>query len=192
MSRLRRTGISRPPPKPCTAAGCDRPRKARKLCGPHYAADLRAKQPPAVRLAARRPARPARHRHRIPARVRRVVLARAAGRCEGCGGWLPARPHLHHRRLLSQGGRDEPANLVALCPACHVDLPLTGRERIAESGRGHVLPVHKHVAAARDLGLIVEGTADPAAESLVLPAGRVVWLHPVEARYLDVGLPAAA
>lgn len=27
--------------------------------------------------------------------------------------------HVHHRRLRSQGGGDEPSNLLAVCPPCH-------------------------------------------------------------------------
>jgi hypothetical protein len=49
----------------------------------------------------------------IPARVRKAVLERAAGRCEGCGAQVGT--ELHHRVYRSRGGRHEAENLVALC-----------------------------------------------------------------------------
>lgn len=196
-SRLRRTEFARRPPQPCTVGGCGRPRHARRMCRGHYGEALRAEQH-AAQLQQPRRTRPGGGRHRIPAKVRAVVVARAAGECEACGGPLPARPHLHHRRSLAQGGLDVPANLVVLHPACHVDAPLTGRERITQAWRPGALPVHKNPAAAGAIGLILASTAVPAAEPLTLPPaepgqpGRPVLLHPTEPRYLDVGLPAAA
>ena len=60
------------------------------------------------------------------AAVREYVLARAAGRCEGCGVEAPfiaksGQPYLepHHIRRVSDGGPDHPAFVVALCPNCH-------------------------------------------------------------------------
>lgn len=49
----------------------------------------------------------------IPARVRKAVLARAGGRCEGCGRHAPL--ELHHRKYRSRGGTHAVENLVALC-----------------------------------------------------------------------------
>jgi 5-methylcytosine-specific restriction endonuclease McrA len=57
--------------------------------------------------------------------VRRIVLVRAAGRCEWCGqsGFSMAngRTYLetHHIIPLSEKGLDTPENLVALCPNHH-------------------------------------------------------------------------
>lgn len=58
--------------------------------------------------------------------VRRYVLLRAAGVCEGCDAPAPfvtraGTPYLepHHTRRLSDGGPDHPAYVIALCPNCH-------------------------------------------------------------------------
>ncbi|WP_363324762.1 HNH endonuclease [Corynebacterium ciconiae] len=51
--------------------------------------------------------------------------------------------HLHHRQLRSQGGGHTTENLVLLCHTCHEW-------------------VHRHPAQARERGLIVPGTRDPA------------------------------
>lgn len=49
----------------------------------------------------------------IPEKVRETVLARAGGRCEGCGKSAPL--ELHHRRFRSRGGEHTVENIVALC-----------------------------------------------------------------------------
>jgi 5-methylcytosine-specific restriction protein A len=58
--------------------------------------------------------------------VRRYVLVRADGRCEGCGIAAPfvrvdGSPYLepHHTRRLTDSGPDHPAHVIALCPTCH-------------------------------------------------------------------------
>ena len=58
--------------------------------------------------------------------VRNYVLARANGKCEGCGTAAPflrsdGTPYLepHHLRRVSDGGPDHPAHVIALCPNCH-------------------------------------------------------------------------
>lgn len=58
--------------------------------------------------------------------VRDYVLARANGHCEGCGCEAPflrvnGLPYLepHHIRRVSDGGPDDPAFVIALCPTCH-------------------------------------------------------------------------
>lgn len=48
----------------------------------------------------------------IPARVRGIVLERAAGRCESCGIYAPL--ELHHRLARSHSGKHTPDNLIAL------------------------------------------------------------------------------
>jgi 5-methylcytosine-specific restriction protein A len=58
--------------------------------------------------------------------VRRYVLARAAGQCEGCGTPAPfltaaGEPYLeaHHIRRLTDGGPDDPRFVAGICPNCH-------------------------------------------------------------------------
>ncbi|WP_428031541.1 HNH endonuclease [Ancylobacter sp.] len=58
--------------------------------------------------------------------VRRYVLARAKGLCEGCAACAPfnrpdGTPYLepHHIRRVSDGGPDDPRHVIALCPNCH-------------------------------------------------------------------------
>ena len=57
--------------------------------------------------------------------VRRLVLKRAAGRCEYCGieGFRTAAGHTyletHHVLPLSEGGPDKVSNVVAICPNHH-------------------------------------------------------------------------
>lgn len=58
--------------------------------------------------------------------VRRYVLARAAGNCEGCGSAAPfvtaaGEPYLeaHHIRRLTDGGPDDPRFVAGICPNCH-------------------------------------------------------------------------
>lgn len=50
-----------------------------------------------------------------------VVRIRCDGKCEaraapGCTGQYE---HAHHRVLRSQGGADEPFNLIGVCHVCH-------------------------------------------------------------------------
>jgi 5-methylcytosine-specific restriction protein A len=88
-------------------------------------ADLRAAalEPPGVN----QPAPEAKRKtYRRSAAVRRYVLARAAGACEGCGSPAPfvtpaGDPYLepHHTRRISDGGPDHPAAVIGLCPTCH-------------------------------------------------------------------------
>jgi 5-methylcytosine-specific restriction protein A len=58
--------------------------------------------------------------------VKKYVLARAGGDCEGCKTPAPfirldGSPYLepHHIRRVSDGGPDDPAFVIALCPNCH-------------------------------------------------------------------------
>ncbi len=58
--------------------------------------------------------------------VKAYVLARANGSCEGCTEAAPfirmdGTPYLepHHIRRVSDGGPDDPAFVIALCPNCH-------------------------------------------------------------------------
>jgi 5-methylcytosine-specific restriction protein A len=61
--------------------------------------------------------------------VKEYVLARAAGRCECCGGAAPfqtpkGRPYLepHHTNMISEGGPDHPRWVAAVCPNCHREI----------------------------------------------------------------------
>jgi hypothetical protein len=77
-------------------------------------------------------------RRRVPAKVgtavyrtgsaaiRRYVLGRANGRCEGCGAPAPFRrvdgqPFLetHHTTRLADDGPDHPRKVIGVCPNCH-------------------------------------------------------------------------
>jgi len=50
--------------------------------------------------------------------IAEAVLQRAGNYCEACG--LPCSDFaLHHRRLKSQGGKDEVCNLIAVHHMCH-------------------------------------------------------------------------
>jgi 5-methylcytosine-specific restriction endonuclease McrA len=52
--------------------------------------------------------------------AREAVVRRSSGRCEAltpvCTGRME---HAHHVVRRSQGGKDEPENLLACCAACH-------------------------------------------------------------------------
>src|SRR6266403_1029622 len=65
-------------------------------------------------------------RHQRSEDVRAYVLRRAKGCCEGCQTAAPfvrkdGSPYLepHHIRRVSDGGPDDPAFVIALCPNCH-------------------------------------------------------------------------
>lgn len=65
-------------------------------------------------------------RYRRSPAIRDYVMARAAGICEACGKSAPfekpnGEPYLeaHHVDELGDGGADDPALVVAICPTCH-------------------------------------------------------------------------
>ena len=100
----------------------------------------------------------------IPAKVRRVVLERAQGRCEGCGN--PQANNLHHRQFRSRGGPHTVNNLVLLCGAgntngCH------GKAHSADAPTGWavsswesptLIPFQHHVFGL--VHLLEDGTTD--------------------------------
>ena len=93
-------------------------------------------------------------------KVAETVLARAKGYCECCG--LPCDEFaLHHRRLRSQGGKDEVCNLIAVHHSCH------------NLGTNSI---HNRPGIAKVKGWIVPSWADPAEYPLHLPDGKVVRL----------------
>lgn len=102
----------------------------------------------------------ARSKRRGWAQLREAVLARAGRCCDFCAFAIdPTDWECHHRRLKSQGGLDEMANLVALHDACHSRL-------------------HDDRAMARETGFIVHKPDDPA-HTPVLRHGRT-WAIPGE------------
>jgi len=97
----------------------------------------------------------------IPAAVRALVRARAAGCCEACGKALGDGPvHMHHRQKRNRRNHTV-ENLVALHPTCHVLAPEA---------------VHQRPTWAKSRGLILLAHHDPAVEPLVMPDGRRVLL----------------
>jgi hypothetical protein len=67
------------------------------------------------------------------AAIRRYVLRRANGRCEGCGAPAPFRgadgePFLeaHHTTRLADDGPDHPRKVIGICPNCHKRAHLAG------------------------------------------------------------------
>ncbi len=57
-------------------------------------------------------------RSSVPNKVERLIFARAGNRCECCGR-RGCRLEVHHRVPVSDGGTDDPANLLVLCKLCH-------------------------------------------------------------------------
>ena len=49
----------------------------------------------------------------FPPRVRRLIVARSGGVCEGCGH--ADATEMHHRKYKSRGGKDTPSNALHLC-----------------------------------------------------------------------------
>lgn len=105
-----------------------------------------------------------RARSEVYADLRLVVWERAGGRCERCGTGITDGFECHHRKLRSQGGRDDVTNLVALCPGpqgCHSW-------------------AHQNPAEAKAAGWIVRSGSDPANVAVVLHDGRTVRLDSLE------------
>ena len=69
---------------------------------------------------------------------------------------------LHHRKLRSRGGKDEPENLLYIHHECH------------NLGTNSV---HNRVALATEKGWIVSSWADPKEVPVVLHGGRIVILQ---------------
>lgn len=85
----------------------------------------------------------------IPRRVKQEVADRSGFVCEICRRARAVHPH--HRKLRSQGGRHEAANLLHLCSACHST-------------------VHASPDRSYSLGYLVRGWADPAQVPVTVPA----------------------
>lgn len=110
------------------------------------------KPPPEIKLP--KPTR----RPMFPPGLREAVYERAGHCCDMCGQILSVKSwECHHRRLRSQGGRDEPENLLALHHSCHRD-------------------AHSHRDWARDCGYIVHSGDDPATQPVLRHGWR--WQIP--------------
>ena len=101
--------------------------------------------------------------------IAETVLDRAGNYCEACGN-VCADFALHHRKLRSQGGKDEVCNLIAVHHKCHN----LGTDSI------HLSP-----AKATKLGQIVSSWDEPAEVPLHLPDGSKVLLDN-EGNYLEI------
>jgi hypothetical protein len=103
-------------------------------------------------------------------RIAEAVLNRAGNYCEKCGnsGYDFA---LHHRRLKSQGGKDEVCNLMAVHHKCHN----MGTDAI-----------HMNPAKSIEMGWIVPSWAQPAEYPLHLSDGSKVLLDN-EGSYIEEG-----
>jgi 5-methylcytosine-specific restriction endonuclease McrA len=98
---------------------------------------------------------------RIRSAVRKALYARTKGHCDKCGGpMLEEEMQAHHRRLRSQGGKDELACLLG----CH------GRCHNLDSDSIHLRPKAAYVN-----GWLVKSYQDPALTP-VLIGGRSVLL----------------
>ena len=78
---------------------------------------------------------PHRAKYRDPEyrRNRRIVLKRADGHCESCGGGFgEPGPRVDHKTPLSQGGTNDLSNLWALCVGCHKAKTASDRRRHAK------------------------------------------------------------
>ena len=88
------------------------------------------------------------------------VLQRAKGYCEKCGG-VGETLSLHHRKLKSQGGKDDVSNLIAVHPNCH---------------NQHKDSIHDNPKKSKVKGWIVPSWADSNEYPLHLPDGTIVKL----------------
>jgi hypothetical protein len=81
----------------------------------------------------------------VPPKVRDLIVEREDQCCFRCLGWAEG-GSIHHRKLRSRGGRNDPSNLMLLCGSgttgCH----------------GWV---HSNVLAATALGYMVESWEEP-------------------------------
>ncbi len=91
-------------------------------------------------------------------RIRLAVHGRDQAACLACGVHVKQDNfECHHRKLRSQGGPDEPTNLITLCHGCH----------------DHA---HRNRAWANGRGLILRPWQDPAVEPVELVDGRRILL----------------
>ena len=98
--------------------------------------------------------------YRMDKRVAEIVLNRAGNYCEACGG-SGHNFALHHRRLKSQGGKDEACNLIAVHHECH---------------NMGTKAIHMNPAKSIEMGWIVPSWAQPSEFPLHLSDGSKVLL----------------
>lgn len=60
-------------------------------------------------------------RQEFSAKVEEQAEARAAGRCEGCGGLLKGKFFFDHKKAAGLGGPPTLENCQVLCARCHLD-----------------------------------------------------------------------
>jgi 5-methylcytosine-specific restriction endonuclease McrA len=90
------------------------------------------------------------------AEIRPRILARAQHECEVALPRCERRAvHVHHRKLRSQGGKNDSCNLIAACSPCHRD-------------------VHASPARAYAAGWMVRSTEDPALVPAQLARGLMM------------------
>jgi hypothetical protein len=107
----------------------------------------------------------------VPPLMRELVWERGKGRCDICGDDLSRnRWECHHRKLRSQGGADEPLNLLALHPFCHDK-------------------AHGNRDWSRRRGYIVHRNDDPATRPVLRHNRR--WQLPVAGQWVDCEPPDA-
>jgi len=97
----------------------------------------------------------------INAAVVDLVIARAAGYCERCGGPALESMALHHRKLKSRGGKDTPSNLIWIHHSCH---------NLATDS------IHLAPKEATAKGFMVSSWQDPAQTPMLTPEGLMVLL----------------
>ena len=95
----------------------------------------------------------------VDKKIAEKVLARANGYCEFCG--FSGELILHHRKLRSQGGKDEVCNLVAIHNKCH---------------NMGTKSIHNRPKDAQVKGFIVPSWADPRTYPIHIYGDKVVRL----------------
>lgn len=89
-------------------------------------------------------------------KARRAVQLRSQGRCEAvcCEQCTGQGNQAHHVRRRSQGGADDPSNLLWVCSACHHEIharPAWARERGLLAWQFDPAPAIQYVAPATKL-----------------------------------------
>ena len=82
--------------------------------------------------------------------MRQIVSDRSRGICEAMCAHECARTaeHVHHRLMRSQGGSDEPDNLLHVCHVCHAY-------------------IHAHPTEAYERGWLVRGVGRQPSKSII-------------------------
>ena len=107
--------------------------------------------------------------------TRELVKGRDSHSCVRCGRTVTGQPYsVHHRKRRSQGGRNDPENLILLC----------GTGTLGCHGW-----VHRNIVEAQASGWLVKGAEDPARVSVMVfseyGSGASVLLTP-DGRYDEI------